>query len=258
MMEPQRCDAGKGVQWIRDGWRAFTARAGTWILLCVVFALVLVALQWIPLVGRFLGQLIAPALSGGLLIAARNALAGDTVEVGQLFEPLTDEHTRNPMLALGALFLVANILVVAIVAIVALGTGVAPTMHAAAMGAGSMPMDAVTMGQLGAGVLLLTLIGVALWLPVFVLFYYAIPLVVFADIRPVAALGLSVRGILRNILPLLVLSVIWFLLSVIASLPLLLGWLVLLPMTYGAWYASYRDVFPEPVGLPPLETPDEA
>lgn len=252
MMQPQRCDAGRGVDWIRDGWRAFAARPGMWILLCVVFALVLVALQWIWWIGPLISQLIAPALSGGLLIAARNALAGERVEIGQLFAPLIDERMRNPVLVLGALFLLANVIIVLLVAIVALATGVGPAMHAAAMGGGTMPMDPGTMMQLGLGALLLVLIGVALWLPVFLLFYYAVPLVLFADVAPVAALGLSVRGILRNIMPLLVLSVLWLVLSVLASLPLLLGWLVLLPMTCGAWYASYRDVFPATAEVPPL------
>lgn len=251
-MEPRRCDAGKGVDWIRDGWRAFAARPGMWILLCVVFALVLVALQWISWVGPLISQLIAPALSGGLLIAARNALAGDGLEVGQLFEPLTDERTRRPVLVLGVLFLVANLVVLVAVALIAVGTDMAPAMHAAAMGHGSVPMDPAAMTRLGLGVLLLVLVGAALWLLVFLLFYYAVPLVLFAGVRPVAALGLSVRGILRNIMPLLVLSVIWLVLSMVASLLLFLGWLVLLPMTYGAWYASFRDVFPAPPEVPPL------
>lgn len=251
-MEPQRCDAGKGVDWIRDGWRAFAARPGMWILLCIVFVLVVFALQWLPLVGSLVSQLIAPALSGGLLLAARAALAGDRLDVGQLFAPLTDERTRNPMLVLGVLFLLANLVVVVAIVIIMLATGVGPAMHAAAMGGGTMSMDPATMLQLGAGALLLVLVAVALWLLVLLLFYYAIPLVLFTDVRPVAALGLSVRGIVYNIVPLLVLSVIWFVLSVIASLPLLLGWLVLLPVTCGAWYASYRDVFPAPAEVPPL------
>lgn len=255
-MEPRRCEGGRGVDWIRDGWRAFAASPGMWILLCIVFALVLVALQWISWIGPLISQLIAPALSGGLLIAARNALAGDGLEVGQLFAPLTDERTRNPVLVLGVLFLVANLVVLAGVALIVLGGGMAPAMHATAMQGGRAGAGPATMmTQLGPEMLLVALVGVALWLLVFLLFYYAIPLVLFAEVGPVAALGLSVRGILRNIVPLLVLSVIWLVLSAIASLLLFLGWLVLVPMTYGAWYASYRDVFPEPGGVPPLADP---
>lgn len=257
-MEPRRCEGGRGVDWIRDGWRAFAASPGMWILLCIVFALVLAALQWISWIGPLISQLIAPALSGGLLIAARSALAGDGLEVGQLFAPLTDERTRNPVLVLGVLFLVANLVVLAAVALIVLGGGVAPAMHTTMMqGARAGADPATMMTQLGPEMLLVALVGVALWMLVFLLFYYAIPLVLFAEVGPVAALGLSVRGILRNIVPLLVLSVIWLVLSAIASLLLFLGWLVLVPMTYGAWYASYRDVFPEPGGVPPLADPDD-
>lgn len=254
-MEPRRCEGGRGVDWIRDGWRAFAASPGMWILLCIVFALVLVALQWISWIGPLISQLIAPALSGGLLIAARSALDGDGLEVGQLFAPLTDERTRNPVLVLGVLFLVVNLVVLAAVALVVLGGGMAPALNAGVMHGGRAGADPAMMMQLGPEMLLIVLVGVALWLLVLLLFYYAIPLVLFAEVGPVAALGLSVRGILRNIVPLLVLSVIWLVLSAVASLLLFLGWLVLLPMTCGAWYASYRDVFPEPRGVPPLADP---
>ena len=108
-MEARRVGAGFGTRWVGDGWRAFRASPGMWIVLVVVFVLVLMALQMIPLVGAFASQLLAPGLSGGLLIAARESLAGRPLDVGQLFQPFMDEATRSPVLVLGLLYLVASV-----------------------------------------------------------------------------------------------------------------------------------------------------
>jgi uncharacterized membrane protein len=48
---------------------------------------------------------------------------------------------------------------------------------------------------------------------------------------------------LKNIMPFLLYSVIFVLLSLAASLPFLLGWLVLGPVMAASLYTGYRDVF---------------
>jgi len=255
-MEPKRVDAGYGASWVGDGWRAFAASPGMWIVLVIVFVLVLVALQLVPLVGPLAAQLITPALSGGLLLAARDSLAGKPLDVGQLFQPLTDEETRAPMLVLGVLFLVAGLVAMAAAAAVFMSTaGVTMWQHHGAMMTGDpMAIGAGAWLQMGFGITLAFLVGFALWSVVLVLFYYAIPLVLFAGMKPGQSISVGLRGLGRNVLPLFVFSVIWLLLSIVATVPLGLGWLVLLPMTYGSWYASYRDVFEagdEPTGKGP-------
>ena len=57
---------------------------------------------------------------------------------------------------------------------------------------------------------------------------------------------LSFIGSVRNILPLLIYSVVWTILAIVASIPLLLGWLVFGPVTVASIYASYCDIFEPP------------
>lgn len=248
-MEPVRAPAGRGVAWVGDGWRAFTASPGMWIVLTVVWLLVLLALQLVPLVGALAAYLLAPALAGGLLLCADDARGGRALDLGRLFDPLTDPRSRNPILVLGVLFLVANLVALVAGAAVFMGT-LGMTLfdhHAELMGPGGMRPEALdhqALLQLGAGAAMGGLLALALGLLVLALFYYAIPLVLFDGVEPATAIGRGVRGVLRNWLPLLVLSVLWLPLSLLASVPLMLGWLVLLPMTFGAWYGSYRDAFP--------------
>jgi uncharacterized membrane protein len=56
----------------------------------------------------------------------------------------------------------------------------------------------------------------------------------------------SFTGCLKNVLPFLLYGAVLLLLSVIATLPLLLGWLVLGPVFAGSVYASYRDIYLKP------------
>jgi len=53
----------------------------------------------------------------------------------------------------------------------------------------------------------------------------------------------SVAACWINVLPLLVFGLIYLVLAVVAAIPLLLGFLVLGPVTVCAVYASYEEVF---------------
>ena len=58
----------------------------------------------------------------------------------------------------------------------------------------------------------------------------------------------SFSGCLKNMLPFLLYGVVLFVLSILASLPLLLGWLVLGPVFGASIYTSYRDIYLKPLG----------
>jgi uncharacterized membrane protein len=60
-----------------------------------------------------------------------------------------------------------------------------------------------------------------------------------------AALKASFGACLKNILPFLVWSLAILILSVLASIPLFLGWLLLGPVMMVSLYLAYRDIFHE-------------
>jgi len=51
---------------------------------------------------------------------------------------------------------------------------------------------------------------------------------------------------LANWLPALVFGLLVIVLGVAASIPLLLGWLLLMPVLFAAMYVSYKEVFDVP------------
>src|SRR3989338_8716900 len=55
---------------------------------------------------------------------------------------------------------------------------------------------------------------------------------------------LSLRAFIDNIGPMLVYSVTFMLLAILASIPMMLGWLVLMPLVFTSLYACYCDIFP--------------
>jgi uncharacterized membrane protein len=73
--------------------------------------------------------------------------------------------------------------------------------------------------------------------------FYAVPLVMLGGIAPWLAVQNSVAGCFTNILPFLVFGFVYLLLAFLAAIPFGLGFLVLGPVTFGAIYASYVDVF---------------
>jgi uncharacterized membrane protein len=94
--------------------------------------------------------------------------------------------------------------------------------------------------------LLALLVGMLLAMPLYMAIWFAPALVVFHDMAPVAAMRSSFRGCLHNLVPFLLYGVILFVLAIVASIPVGLGWLVLAPVIWGSLYASYRDVFLQP------------
>ena len=73
--------------------------------------------------------------------------------------------------------------------------------------------------------------------------FYGVPLVMLAGRYAWPAIQDSITACWINFLPLLVFGLIYFVLGIVAIIPFGLGFLVLGPVTAGAIYASYREVF---------------
>jgi Predicted integral membrane protein len=235
-MQAQGVDMGKGLAWYGDGWEIFTRNPGMWIVLMILLLVIAAVLNLVPLLGPLLFALLLPGLFGGALYAARAASEQREMDVSHLFIGFKDSATRNALLVLGAVLLGANILFLFLaLLLIGSGMGMAGMLH---QGEHEMLAAGLGMGMLLA-LLLLLLLGMLLSMT----FLYAVPLVMFAAAEPVAAMKSSFSACLNNVLPLLLFGVIYIVLATIAVLPFGLGLLVLLPVTFGALYASYRDIY---------------
>jgi hypothetical protein len=231
MMGARAVGAGQGWAWIADGFGLFKKAPGIWIALVVVLIVIMVVLRLIPFVGAVAAVLLMPALTGGLMLGCDAQQQGGTLELRHLFEGFK-EHTGN-LIALGALNIVALIIVL-IPVFVIVGVGAA---------VGVMQGDATGAVAMGGSFMLAMLVFLALIVPVAMALWFAPALVVLRGLAPVAAIRESFVGCLKNIIPFLIYGVVMLVLSVLATVPILLGWLVLGPVAIASIYTAYRDIF---------------
>lgn len=191
----------------------------------------------IPLLGTLVASLLTPVFVGSWMLAARKVEGGGALEWADLFACFKGDRL-TPLLVLGGL-LVAAMLVIGVVAGV-FGAGALFGMMAGASHrslGGMMAAAGAGMTVLLVVLLLGALVTMALW--------FAPALVVFRQSQPLDAVRASIGAVLKNMLPFLLYGLVYIGLSIVASIPFGLGWIVLLPVTLLTAYVSYRDLFGE-------------
>ncbi len=227
---------GRGWQWIADAWDFTADQRWTFVGVFVLFVLVQIVAQLVPLIGWLAASLFSPVLLGGFLIGCDAVRRGEPLEVGHLFAGF-QRHTGK-LVGLGALSLAFGIFA-AIVMIAIVGTAFLPIMMGSAEPA---PEDVLSMIV---PMLLAILVIMALSIPLSMAMLFAAPLIVFNDAPLGAALKASFGACLKNILPFLVWSLAIFILAILAAIPAFLGWLLLGPVMMVSLYLAYRDIFHE-------------
>ncbi len=241
---PYAVSAGQGWGWISRGYWHFKTNPWTWILVTVSYALVIMALSLMPLLGGILASLIAPILTGGLMVGAHDQARDKSLVFQHLFAGFS--NNVGQLVAAGALYL-GGMMLAAIPAVLMVGGPLV-------LGMGSMDPTgfaedpqfmAGAMAEAFAGqtVVLAILVAALLMLPVAMAYWFAPALIAIDGLGAWSAMKLSFRGCLRNILPLLVYGVLGLVLIIVGSLPLLLGLLVVMPTLIASMYVSYRNIF---------------
>ena len=226
--------AGRGWSWIAQGWELFKRQPGMWIGIVLLGFVIFIAAAFIPVVGGLAMTLFGPVFAAGIMIGCKALDGGGELELGHLFAGFRER--TGTLIGVGALYLAATLVVMLVVGLV-MGVGMF-TM----MGGG----DPQAVAALGTTMVLAMLVMFALLLPAVMAVWLAAPLVVFHGHGAVEAMKGSFSGCLKNILPFLLYGVVLFVLSILASLPLLLGWLVLGPVFGASIYTSYRDIYLKP------------
>lgn len=227
----QRVPAGSVTGWIGGGWALFKQAPGTWIGIGVAFMAIIMLLSVIPLI-NIVANLIMPILIAGIMIGCKAQEDGEGLAFSHLFAGFS--NNAGSLVLVGVLYLVgvfAVALVMGLLAAVFIGGAAAMSGGEGFSGAMVLPM------------VLLGLVGFALFFPLAMAVWYAPALVVFHDVPAFNAMKMSFFACLKNFVPFLVYGLIVLVLGLLASLPLLLGWLVLMPVLWGSMYASYRAMF---------------
>ena len=115
LMQARIVETAGGARWLAEGWRLFRAAPLQWIALTFTYMLIMVLMSVVPLIGTAGFLVIYPALTVGLMAAARAASRRTALEVGMLFDGF--RQGLRVQLVLGAIYLACSIVVFAAIAL---------------------------------------------------------------------------------------------------------------------------------------------
>ncbi|MBI5437751.1 MAG: DUF2189 domain-containing protein [Nitrosomonadales bacterium] len=248
-MEPQRLATAQGWQWIKQGYALFMKAPLLWVVLLVICFIAMIGLSAVPVVGEPLASLLLPAVLVGLMAGCRALEQGEELELAHLFSGF-QQHTAQ-LVTLGGIALVGQFLIFGVMIMVGGATLVSILMS------GQPPQDPEIIRQAVSGAGIAVLLGVTLFTVLVMAMQFAPMLVFFNNIAPVTAMKLSFRAFIYNVGPITMYGVAFIFLAILATIPMMLGWLVLMPVMFTSAYIAYSNIFPAAKeSQPPVKADD--
>lgn len=224
-------DAGRGWAWVASAFTLFMQQPGLWILMFVIYLACFVLLGLVPLLGGIVNILLYPVFAAGFMLICRELEKGEPIEVAQMFGGFTQK--TSDLIVVGALCLAALVALLIPAVLIVGGAGVFAGLKG----------DATAFAAMGMTIVLVVLVVAAISIPIYMALWFAAPLIIFHGLKPVAALKASFFGCLKNFIAFLLYGIVLLVLSVIATIPFGLGWLILGPVLIASIYTAYRDIF---------------
>jgi len=233
-MEYRKAPAARGWYWIKQGIALYKKSPILWVVLTMIGVLSMIALSSIPVVGEPLSTILFPVTYAGLLLGCFALEQGEELELAHLFAGF--QRNTKALVTLGGITLFAQLLIL----------GLMKISGGAALVDLLMSQDAINDPQLFTAAVesagLSIFIGLILFSGLLLATQFAPMLVVFGNIKPAQALHTSAWLSLRNMAPLTVYGALMMSLALLASMPMMLGWLLLLPLMVTSSYAAFRDL----------------
>lgn len=225
-----------GWMWITDAWELLKGQKGVWIGLILIFVGIIFVLSFIPFIGPLALNLISPILIGGIMLGCEAVRKGELMTVGHLFAGFSKNAGR--LAGVGAFIILGYIAILAILAAI---FGIAIM----GMFTGGMNNNPAAIAAMGVNIALAVLVMLALSIPLYMAVWFSYPLIVLNDFTVGQALKTSFFVCLKNFMPFLIYGIAAFLLAIVASIPVFLGWLLLGPVLLASIYTGYRDIYYE-------------
>ena len=242
-MEPQHLATNRGWEWIKQGYALFMKAPLLWVVILLICFIAAAGLSAVPVIGEPLASLLLPAVLVGLMVGCRSLEQGDELELAHLFSGFRQRTAQ--LVTLGGIALVGQFLIFGVMMMVGGATLVS------ILTSGQPVEDPEIIKQAITGAGLAILLGITLFSVLLMAMQFAPMLVYFNNVAPVDAMKLSLRAFVNNIGAMLVYGVAFMILAILASIPMMLGWLVLLPVMFTSLYACYCDIFPTEKTAPP-------
>lgn len=232
--EGRSCPAGRGWRWYGDAWRIFKVQPFMWWLALVISFGGSTLLGLIPF-AKLLTTVLIPILAAGTGSCARSVLRDGRFKIGQVFDGFRIRPAT--LLIAGVIYLVVES---AAMGIVMLAFGVHGLFDI--LFGGRADSHAATQ--------MLVTMGAGFWIAYIFAFWIVATTIVFSryliqehGVSAPQALLMSAKGCLKNIPDFLVSIFSLVVFAILATIPIGLGWLALIPMLFLMQYVAYRDIF---------------
>lgn len=242
----QTTSFGRGYAWIAEAWPYFRRNPLGWIAAMVVFILISMALSIIPLGGIVL-NIFYPVVAGGFMLGCVVHKEGGSFEFQHMFAGFKEPYFKR-LAMLGVFYTIltfAAVILVGVLAFVMLG--------------GLEFFQEIKQAQVedfsayATDFMLISLIAATLFTPCVMAIWFAPTIIISSEETALSAMLLSFNACLKNVLPFILYGIVVFILAIIASIPLMLGYLVLLPILSASVYVSYLDCFKSDISDDPTQ-----
>ncbi len=241
----QPASFSRGGAWITEALPYFTRNPLGWIAAMVVFFLISLVLGIIPLGGLVL-NMFYPVIVGGLMLGCVAHEEGRSFEFQHLFAGFKEPYFKRLTMA-GVFYTIASIVVIVLLCILAfvmLGVEVFQKI-------GEGQIDDIA--QFAPDLLLLALIAVTLITPLIMAIWFAPVVIISSEETALSAMKMSFNACLKNMGPFTLYGLVIFILAIIAFIPLMLGYLVLLPILTASVYVAFLDCFKSDISNDPTQ-----
>lgn len=226
LIPPQRLTAGAGWSWISDAWQIFKGNIGLWLLTGLVVLVIILVVNFIPVVNFFVGALNVMFMAG-VAYMAHLQVNDEPVSLSDLF--IGFKHNTGQLILVFLLSLVAMIAVIIVLVIVGVIFG---------LGFSSFMTEQTSVLLVAIAVL----VAFAFFIPIYMTMWFSPILVLLHDKPAVDAMKISFEACLRNFIPFFIYGLIMMLLSIVALIPFGLGFFVIVPLVMITCYTGYRQI----------------
>jgi uncharacterized membrane protein len=223
--------AGRGFAWLAEAFGLFRRKPAAWLSLCAGWIVITFALILVPFIGGVIANFLQPAFFASFAIAAYRQLRGEAIGMGDLFSGF--KRNLRSLVNLGALLLIAEILIFALMALLGLPMSGAD--------GGSFTMSEYL--QLLKGKEWILVLGFLLTVVVKAAAWFAPPLIAFHGMSTMHAIRWSIYAALANLGALFTYGIALFAIFFVGLIPWALGLLVVIPVMAISTFIGYREVF---------------
>lgn len=234
---PHRVPISHAATWIGGGFKLFKRNPFAWMasfLLLILITVVLMLIPFVNIIAIFGLFFLYPVILGGYALGAQAQDYGENFTIGHVFSGF--QARWGQMVLAGILYLVGAFVLGIALALVFGGAAFLSASQYASPEAFMLDMSPATN-------ILMTLLNILITAPLMMAIWYAPTLIALEGYSAIEAMKLSFIGCWKN-LPLMILyGLLLFILSIVALIPVGLGYFVLMPVTIASVYAAYRDIY---------------